>query len=67
MTSDTASTARPSDRLFFAAGIAAFVSYFGTRLLLKLPGVPIPVAIALVLVAFLFDFGGLAFARRRYR
>lgn len=56
MTSAVASTARRSDRLLVAAGIAAFVTYFGARLPLKLPGVPFPVAIARVPVLFLVLF-----------
>jgi hypothetical protein len=55
MTTNSA-TVRRTDRLFLVAGIAAFVTYFGARLLLKQPGTPFPLAIALVPVPFFVIF-----------
>ncbi len=65
MSTPAASSARKTDRLFPAAAIAAFVTYFGARLLLKGPAVPYRVAIALLPVPFfvLFIVAALRMAR----
>jgi hypothetical protein len=56
MRSDVTQTASRSGRLLLASGIAAFVMYFGARLLLKRPDIPFPVAIALLPVPFFILF-----------
>jgi hypothetical protein len=60
-----AASARRHDRLFAAAGIAAVLTYFGARLLLKAPETPFRVAIALVPVPFflIFLFAAVRMAR----
>jgi hypothetical protein len=53
---DAAPAARRTDRLFLVTGIAALVTYFGARFLLKRSDVPFPVGIALVPVPFFVIF-----------
>lgn len=62
----TPSSARRDGRLFLAAGIAAFVTYVGARLLLERPDAPFRVAIALAPVPFfvLFILAATRMARR---
>lgn len=66
MSMPAVSSVRKADRLFPAAGVAAFVSYFGARLLLKGSAVPYREAIAMLPVPFfiLFIVAAIRTARR---
>jgi hypothetical protein len=66
MSTPAAASARKADRLFPAAGFAAFVTYLAARFLLQGPAVPYRVAIALLPVPFfiLFIVAAIRTARR---